>query len=60
MTEHMQTVNGIWVRHEADGISVFLCRSQKFFVVEKIIIKMEVFAFLKFFSKLPYSSGIGS
>ena len=22
MTEHMQTVNGIWVRHEADGISV--------------------------------------
>ena len=37
MTEHMQTVNGIWVRHEADGISVLLCRSQKSFVVEKII-----------------------
>ena len=60
MTEHMQTVNDIWVRHEADGISVFLCRSQKSFVVEKIIIKMEIFAFLKFFSKLPYPSGIGS
>ena len=39
MAEHMQAVNGIWVRHETDGISVFLCRSQKFFVVEKIIIK---------------------
>ena len=60
MTKHMQTVNGIWVRHEADGISVFLCRSQQSFVVEKIIIKMEIFAFLKFFSKLPYPSGIGS